>query len=448
MSDAILLVDDDAAALRALGAYLEQQGAEVARELDGAAAMVACDRLDPDVAVVNLTVAAVDGTDVLALLRQRGVPVIGLLPQPDDGVMADALRRGAEVVLVRPADPAVVAAAAARVAEAARARRVAEHLTAAAGTGGRLDAMGTSAPMKALAQQVAALAQSDRATLLIQGDPGVGKTWMARLIHDLSPRAREPFLSTTCVGADPVRLETRLFGSERGATAEARRRVRGLIELAGRGTLVIREIGLLPQELQPVLLRVLETRAFRRLGGTRDTEAGARLIVTSSVDLAERVAAGRFREDLQYRLSTMVLAIPPVLHRSEGDRLALINHCFARLSEALPEPPPPLAPEALERLLSHTWPGNVREIQHVLERAALLARGQPFILVEHLVGELRARPGLGDRRHTPMTLDELERLHIDRTLKFHGGNRTRAARELEISRATLINKIKRYGLTE
>lgn len=448
MSDAILLVDDDAAALRSMGGHLEQHGFEVARELDGAAALVACDRLDPDVAVIRSGLPAVDQADVITLVRQRGVPVIALLEAPDEAATLQALRRGADQVLVRPADPAIVAAACASVAEASRARRAAEYSATASGTGGRLELLGTAAPMKAVAQQVSALAQSDRTTVLLQGDPGVGKGWIGRLIHDLGPRAREPFIATTCVGADPVALEGRLFGHERGSAPEVRRRTRGLMELAGRGTLLIREVGLLPEELQPVLLRVLETRSFRRLGGQRDVEARARLLVTSTRDLAALVEAGRFREDLHYRLSTMVLQVPPVTQRSEHDRLALISHLHGRLAARLPEPPAPLAPETLDRLLTYAWPGNVWEVEHVLERAALLARGQPFILVEHLAGELRARPGLGDRRHQPMTLDELERQHIDRTLRFHGGNRTRAAKELHISRATLINKIKRYGLTE
>ena len=211
---------------------------------------------------------------------------------------------------------------------------------------------------------------------------------------------------------------------------------------------MLREIAALPAELQPGLLKVLESRAFRRVGGQRDVTANARLIVTSSRDLAAEVEADAFRGDLYYRLSTMVLAIPPVRDRSENDRMGLVEATMARLAADLPEPAPPISSEAMERLVAYSWPGNIREMRNVLERAILLARGQLAIMVEHLAGELRARPGLGDRRHTPMSIDELERLHIDRTLRFHGGNRTRAAKELRISRATLINKIKRYNITD
>jgi DNA-binding NtrC family response regulator len=447
MSDAILLIDDDAGMLRTLGGYLEQQGFEVARELDGAAGLAACDRLEPDAVVLDHGVAPLDGQDLLGLLRQRGVAVILLLDAPDEAASVQGFRRGADQVLVRPADPAYLAAVVSRVAEASRARRAQEALLASSG-GGRLESLGTSNPMRAVSQQVSALAQSDRTTVLVLGEPGVGKAWAARLVHDLGPRVHDPFLEASCIGTEATSLESQLFGHERGAVPDARRRVRGLLEIASKGTVLLREIGALPVELQPILLRALETRTFRRVGGQRDVPANARLIVTSSRDLAQEVEADRFRGDLYYRLSTMVLAIPPVRDRSEHDRQALIQAVYTRIARELPEAPPPLSVEAMERLVNYPWPGNVREIRNVLERATLIARGQPVVQVEHLAGELRARPGLGDRRHTPMSLDELERLHIDRTLRFHGGNRTRAAKELRISRATLINKIKRYSITE
>jgi transcriptional regulator with PAS, ATPase and Fis domain len=219
------------------------------------------------------------------------------------------------------------------------------------------------------------------------------------------------------------------------------------MELAGRGSLLIREIGGLPRELQPALLRSLEGHTFRRVGGDRDLLAKARLIVTSSVDLAKEVEADRFSGDLFYRLSALVIQIPPVRERSRNDRIALI----LSLHEEVPPPasslPPALSPEALERLVEYPWPGNVREIQQVLVRASFMALGQPAVLVEHLPPELRARPGLGDRRHNPVSLEEVERRQIESALRYHGGNRTRAAKELRISRATLINKIKRYALS-
>ena len=447
MTEAILLVDDDAGALRGLGGHLEQQGFEVARELDSAGALTACDRLVPDVAIVDLGLPSVGGQDLIAVLKQRGAQVIGLLDGDSPGGAADAYRRGADQVLARAGDPAVLVGAVGRLAEVSRLRRAADSAMRAP-EGLSLDGLGTSPAMRAVAQQITSLAQSDRTTVLIQGEHGAGKSWAARLIHELGARAREPFFETWCSGTSPEALETRLFGYERGAVVEGTQRMRGVMELAGKGTLTLREVGAMPIELQPVLLRVLESRSFRRVGGQRDVPANARLIATSTHDLNREVELDRFRGDLFYRLSGMVLTIPSLRERSDADRMMLIQWAYGALASRLPEPPPSLAPETMERLMSHHWPGNIREMVSVLERCALIARGHPAVLVEHLPGELRARPGLGDRRHTPMSLEELERLHIDRTLRFHGGNRTRAAKELKISRATLINKIKRYGITE
>jgi two-component system response regulator HydG len=172
-----------------------------------------------------------------------------------------------------------------------------------------------------------------------------------------------------------------------------------------------------------------------------------RLVAATNRNLQSEVESGRFREDLYYRLSVMPLQLPAVRDRSREDRLALITRLSSDLRAELPEAPAAFSSEAIERMLAYSWPGNVREMRNVLERAMILGRGQPAISVEHLPGEFRARPGVGDRRHTPLSLDDLERQHIERTLKHHGGNRTRAAQELGISRATLINKIKRYSIS-
>ncbi|HLG05715.1 MAG TPA: sigma 54-interacting transcriptional regulator, partial [Gemmatimonadales bacterium] len=209
-----------------------------------------------------------------------------------------------------------------------------------------------------------------------------------------------------------------------------------------------REVGELPVELQPKLLRVLETKTFRRMGGSHDISVDTRLIATSRRDLGPDVELERFQKDLYYRLSVMPFPLPPLRERSNDDRLTLINTIHREARALHPDGPPMIAPEALTRFQEYGWPGNIREMQQVIQRAMHLARGQAAIGVEHLPGEFRARPGIGDRRHTPMSLDDLEHQHIDRTLRYHGGNRTRAAKELGISRATLINKIKLYSITD
>jgi two-component system response regulator HydG len=447
MADSVLLIDDEVDMLRSIGNHFERQGYEVIRELTGEAGLATFERLRPEVVILDLRLRGMDAMQVLEQLRQRDAAVILLAATGDTAAAVRAMQAGAESFVVKPVDMEHLAAATARVADKVRLRRLARTLQGRNVAGAALDVLGESSPMQELAQQIGLLAQSERTTVLLSGESGTGKGWVARLIHDLSPRGREPFVEVACGGFDAVQLDSEVFGHEKGAFPEARERRQGLFEVADRGTLLLDEIADLPPELQPKVLKVLETRSFRRLGGTREITVDVRLIGSTSRDLAAEVASGRFREDLYYRLSVMPLRLPPLRDRSREDRLALITRLLAELRRAIPDGPATANAEALERLLAYPWPGNVREMRNVLERALILGRGQPTISVEHLPGEFRARPGVGDRRHTPISLDELERQHIERTLKHHAGNRTRAAAELGISRATLINKIKRYTIT-
>ena len=448
MANSVLLIDDDVDVLRSIGAYFERIGYEVTRELSGEAGLATFDRNRPDVVILDLGLPGMDGMEVLEHLRQRGAAVVLLTGQGDVGTAVRAMQLGAENFLTKPVDMAHLAAATERVADKVRLRRVNESLVMHDAPGGRgLDSLGGSGQMLELAHQVALLAQSDRTTVLLTGESGTGKGWVARLIHDLGPRAREPFVEVNCAGLTATFLDSELFGHEKGAFTDAKDRKQGLFEIADRGTIFLDEIGDLAPELQPKLLKVLETKTFRRLGGTREITVDVRLVAATNRDLHDLVEQGRFREDLFYRLSVMPLRLPAVRDRTREDRLALITRILADLRRELPDGPGGLNTEAMERLLQYAWPGNVREMRNVLERALILGRGSAMLSVEHLPGEFRARPGPGDRRHTPLSLEELERQHIDRTLKHHAGNRTRAAVELGISRATLINKIKRYGIS-
>jgi transcriptional regulator with PAS, ATPase and Fis domain len=253
-------------------------------------------------------------------------------------------------------------------------------------------------------------------------------------------------VEVNCGGLSATFLDSELFGHEKGAFTDAKERKQGLLELADGGTIFLDEIGDLAIELQPKLLKALETKTFRRLGGTREITVDVRLVAATNHDLPEEVKAGRFREDLFYRLSVMPVHLPPVRERSRDDRLALLTRLLSELRPQLPGCPAECTSEALDRLLSAPWPGNVREMRNVLERGMILARGAAAISVEHLPPDLR-KGGAGlDRRHQPQSLAEIERVQIERALRYHAGNRTRAALELGISRATLINKIKVYAL--
>jgi DNA-binding NtrC family response regulator len=446
VADSVLLIDDDVEILRAIGNYFEHVGYEVARELSGEAGLAAYERVRPEVVILDLHLPGMDGLEVLERLRERGAAVILLTGQSDIPTAVRAMQLGAENFLTKPVDMAHLAAAAARASDKVRLRRVNELLQSQVSPGQGLDSLGRSPAMQEFARQVGLLAQSERTTVLLVGESGTGKGWVARMIHNLSPRGKAPFVEVNAGGLSATFLDSELFGHEKGAFTDAKDRKQGLFEIADHGTIFLDEIGDLAIELQPKLLKVLETKSFRRLGGTRELTVDVRLIAATNKDVSAEVESGRFREDLYYRLSVMPLQMPAVRDRSREDRLGLISRLLNDLRSQVPGGPETISADGLERMLNYGWPGNVREIRNVLERALILAQGKPEIAVEHLPGEFRARAGPGDRRHTPLTLDDLERQHIERTLRHHSGNRTRAAVELGISRATLINKIKRYSI--
>ena len=449
MADNLLLIDDDADVLRALGDYFDKVGYEVGRAATGEAGLEAFERIRPDVVILDLHLPDLDGLEVLERLRSRGGSVILLTGQGDIDTAVRAMQLGAEHFLTKPVDLNHLAAATARVSEKVRLVRQNALLRARQHAGDGLESLGESPPLRELGRQIELLAASERSPVLLAGESGTGKGWVARVIHHLSPRASGPFIEVNCTGLSARTLDSELFGHEKGAFSDANERKRGLFELADQGTVFLDEIGDVALELQPKLLRVLETGTFRRLGGTRELTVDARLIAATNRDLAAEVEAGRFRRDLSYRLSVMPLRLPAVRERSRDDRMTLLTRILSDLAPQMPGCPSACSAEALDRLLSAPWPGNVREMRNVVERAMILARGAGQLDVEHLPADVRkggGGGGAGDRRRQPQALVEVERVHIEKTLRFHGGNRTRAAAELGISRATLINKIKAYGL--
>ena len=426
MTDTILLVDDDASAVRAIGEYFERIGYEVWREDTGERAVETFLRVRPDVVLLDLHLPDSSGLVVLERLHREGGAVILLTEQGDIDTAVKAMQLGAENFLTKPVDITHLAAAVARVAEKARLSRQNARLRALDHESEGVSSLGVSPAMRELGRQIELLAADECSTVLLQGESGTGKGWVARIIHNLSPRADGPFVEVNCAGLSPKVLHSEF-------------------ELADKGTIFLDEIGGLAPELQPKLLQLLETKRFRRLGGTRELTVDVRLIAATNRDLVREVAAGRFREDLYDRLNVMPLTLPPVRARSREDRLDLVTRILADLKTQLPGCPSACSTDVLDRLLSAAWPGNVREMRNVIERSMILGRGQPTIGVEQLPPDLRQR-AVADRRYQAQLLSEVERQHIERTLRHHSGNRTRAALELGISRATLINKIKAYSL--
>jgi two-component system response regulator HydG len=402
--------------------------------------------MHPDLVLLDLRLPDMSGFEVLDRIREYNAVVIMVTGYGDVPDAVRAMQAGAESFLTKPIELAHLGATADRAFEKVRLRQMNRYLTERRGRLPATALLGSSAPMRELAQQIELLARSERTTVLITGESGTGKGYVAETIHRASSRGEHPLVEVNCAALSGTTLDGELFGQELSTGNGADALKPGLLDIANGGSMFLDEIGDLDPALQPKLLRVLEGKSFRRLGGTREITVDARLIAATGKDLVSEVTAGTFREDLYYRLSVMPINLPPLRARSREDLLELIAHLVEELRPNLADAPTELEDDTLERLLKYAWPGNIREMRNVLERAMIMARGQSRVAPEHLPSEVREASGAGVEHHVPRTLNEVERIHIDRTLRAHNANRTRAARELGISRATLIKKIKEYGL--
>jgi DNA-binding NtrC family response regulator len=298
-----------------------------------------------------------------------------------------------------------------------------------------------SEPMQRVLDEVRRVARVDT-TVLLSGESGVGKEALARLIHDESGRAPRPFLAVNCAAVPEALMESELFGHARGAfTGAAQERV-GLFEAANSGTLLLDEVGDLPLPMQVKLLRVLQEREIRRVGENRTRRVDVRVLAATHRDLAAEVAAGRFRQDLYYRLRVIEIRIPPLRARRD-DILPLARRFLAETAARLQLQVSAFSPRAADLLLKWSWPGNVRELQNVVERALVLARG-PRVEADDLPEDVRGAAGAGPPGAS-QSLADVERAHILRVLESVGGNRTKAAGLLGIGAATLFRKLKAYG---
>lgn len=441
----ILIIDDEVAIAAAFAMFFRHDGQHVVHEAyTGGDGVDAYWRLRPDLVLLDVRLPDMTGFDVLAKIREDNPVVIMITAYGDVPMAVDALHKGAENFLTKPVDLSHLSAAADRALEKSRLRRMNRYLSDKRDATPRV-VFGASSAMRDLSDQVMLLAQSDRTTGLVIGERGSGKGRVAELIHQLSPRASKPFVDVNCAALTAESLDIELFGEEGSAGRPAKL---GLFEIADSGTLFLDEIGDLSLQLQPKLLRALEGKGFRRHGGTVDIVPNTRVIAATSRDLGEELAAGRFREDLYYRLSVMPIRLIPLRERTREDMLELLGNIMGELAVVLPGAPDTLTDEALEALLRYGWPGNIRELRNALERAMLMARGAGRIEARHLAREITSASGADVAHHLPRTLADVERAHIDRTLKAHQFNRTHAAKELGIARATLIKKIKEYELAE
>jgi len=447
-----LVADDEGAHRRMLGAALETVGLRCRYAVDGEEAVREAIASPPDLLVLDLRMPNLDGIGALRRIHPvlPNLPVVVVTAHGDVRAAVEAMKLGARDFLEKPIDIDEL-------------RTVALDILERPGPGPRSSAsssseedeprtlVGISTAMRQ-ARETIRLAARSSATVLVRGESGTGKEVVARAIHDLSDRSKGPFVAMNCAAVAEGVLESELFGHERGSFTGAEARRRGRFELADQGTLFLDEVAEMQPHLQAKLLRVLQERSFERVGGVTPISIDIRVVAATNRVPTEEIAAGRLREDLYYRIAVVEIVLPPLRERRE-DILPTAQHLLRRLR---PEGDLRLSALVASALTRHDWPGNVRELSNVLERATLFAT-EGEIRPEHLPpalrelcdrGDMEASSAQGTGVRAGVSLEDVERDLIQKTLASFGGNRTRTAEALGLSRRALLYKIKRFGFRE
>ncbi len=437
----ILVVDDEPIVLQSLGDWFRQDGYAVDTATNAKEALKLAAERHHDIALLDIKMPGIDGLELQERLT-REVPdlsVIVMTAYASVESAVRALKAGAYDYITKPFDPDELSHLVRRATEHRSLRsenlRLKEQLASVAGPS---PLVGVSAAMRHVQDLIDAVAASD-ATVLVRGESGTGKELVARAVHARSPRRFGPLVTVNCGALPEGVLESELFGHEKGAFTGAQFRHKGKFELADGGTLFLDEVGTVTPRVQVELLRVLEEKKVTRLGGTTSLKTDFRTVAATNQDLEAAVREGRFRDDLYWRLNVFVIDLPPLRERPE-DIPELAQHFLERFTLAMNKPTMRFSAAALETLRTYAWPGNVRELQNAVERAVVL--GSP---PEIQVGDLPLRVGAQSESAGPLSLEEVERVHIRRVLDGCGWNISQAAKVLGIDRGTLYAKIRRYG---
>jgi two-component system, NtrC family, response regulator AtoC len=459
---AVLIVDDERSLRFTIGEALRGEGFRVFEASGGGPAfsILREERIDLVLLDQKLKESGEDGLDILRQVKKEypEAEVVMMTAFGRFESAVEATKLGCYQYLGKPFEIDQLILVIRAALESSSLRREVEVLKRAESGRAPMDLIeGKSARMVQLLSEVDRIAEGTT-TVLLRGETGVGKELIARRVHQKSPMANGPFVEVNCSALPENLLESELFGYEKGAFTDARKRKLGLFELAEGGTLFLDEIGEMSVSLQAKLLRALETKSFKRLGGTSNVYVNARIVAATNRDLKKAVTDGVFREDLYYRLSVVPVVIPPLRERTE-DIPVLTGHFVRHFNRELRKNVSEVTPRAMDFLMSYNWPGNVRELRNVIERAILLGNGQ-LIEPEHFPMEILSRSPAAPAATTAdlaheledkggiLTVAEAEQFAIQAALARYKDNKTRAAEALGISRQTLRAKLKEYGLPE
>lgn len=443
----VLIVEDDEDLLGVLTEHLSRRGFQT-HHAGGVTS--ACDKISeisPAVVLCDYSLRDGNAFELLAWLRGHNVmtPLVVMTGHATIELAVQAIKCGAEHFVTKPVDMEVLATLLRRVLDHQRTdkRQKAQNLQTARYA--RNPFSGVSAVIQQLQHSAIRVAGSD-STVLLQGETGTGKGVLARWLHQMGARKDEPFVDVNCAGLSRELLESELFGYQRGAFTGAVNNKEGLLEAAHRGTLFLDEIGDMDPLVQSKLLKVVEEKRFHRLGDVRERTVDVRIIAASHCDMKKLVEQGKFRSDLFYRISPIELRIPPLRERPE-DIPPIADRLMVQLGKDLGMGLLQLRDSAMQELVRYSWPGNIRELRNVLERAALFAEAGVIsttgLKTEKTIASV-ANPSQG--QDLLLTLDEVEQQHIRRVFEAEGGNVIRAAARLGIAKSSLYAKIRQYGL--
>jgi DNA-binding NtrC family response regulator len=442
-SKRILIIDDDESIRGGLSALLEMDDWET-READTVkSGIVAFTEFAPDVVLLDVSLPDGSGVDLLDQIKRysEATPVIMMSGAGTFETVVESIKMGAETYLTKPFEYEALKVTLEQASRmAAREKELAVFRRSAEKDGEQLS--GVSEATRHLNELIAQVASAP-SPVLLEGESGTGKGLVARLIHNRSNRAKAPFVDLNCAGLSKELLESELFGHERGAFTGATAAKPGLFEVAANGTVFLDEIGEMEITIQARLLKALEDKKFRRVGGVRDLHADFRLIAATNRNLQDEIRQGRFRSDLYYRLNVVRISIPPLRERLD-DVVLLAQLLCEQLAKELGKKPPKISDRAMARLTSYPWPGNVRELRNTLERAMLVAKGDEIRAEDLLLTEVRMKPE-SDRPMEEWEIQPLDKMtegYVRSAVAAVGGNIRKAARLLEVSPSTIYARIK------
>jgi DNA-binding NtrC family response regulator len=449
-STRILVVDDEAAMREVLEMRLQEWGYDICLAEDGIEGKELAESFDPDIVISDVIMPQMSGMELLRSLKtgDPNRPIILVTAQATVDLAVDAMKQGAQDFVTKPIDypklRMILKAAEQEIDLRRESRRLCSQLESGAGFG---DFIGTSKLMREVYDLISSIANSD-ASVIITGESGTGKELAARTIHQLSARSKGPFIAINAAAIPENLMESEMFGHERGAFTGATGVQAGCFELADRGTLFLDEIAEMPLALQPKLLRVLEDRRVRRVGGSQEFQVDVRVLAATNKEPRNAVENKKLREDLFYRLNVFTVSLPPLRDRKSD--VSLLTQAFIREFNAKHTAQVESCKiETLELLKAYSWPGNVRELRNIMERAVILAKG-PWIEPSHLPAYVLNSPmsESGSRIVPPRgaTAAEAEKELILRTLRLTGNNKAEAARQLGLDVKTIRNKLKAYGI--